>query len=81
MKNEKEATPKLAKRKKSRWTRDDTELTLLGLPAAIWFAVFAYLPLFGLIVAFKDYRLQPGMGFWAACSPVIGPGSKTSPSF
>ena len=63
MKNEKEATPKLAKRKKSRWTRDDTELTLLGLPAAIWFAVFAYLPLFGLIVAFKDYRLQPGMGF------------------
>lgn len=38
MKNEKEATPKLAKRKKSRWTRDDTELTLLGLPAAIWFA-------------------------------------------
>ena len=63
MKNEKEATPKLAKRKKSRWTRDDTELTLLGLPATIWFAVFAYLPLFGLIVAFKDYRLQPGMGF------------------
>ena len=63
MKNEKEPVPKLAKKKKFSWTRDDTELTLLGLPATIWFAVFAYLPLFGLIVAFKDYRLQPGMGF------------------
>ena len=63
MKKEKEPVPKLAKKKKFSWTRDDTELTLLGLPATIWFAVFAYLPLFGLIVAFKDYRLQPGMGF------------------
>ena len=63
MKNEKEPVPKLAKKKKLSWTRDDTELTLLGLPATIWFAVFAYLPLFGLLVAFKDYRLQPGMGF------------------
>ena len=63
MKNEKEPVPKLAKKKKFSWTRDDTELTLLGLPATIWFAVFAYLPLFGLLVAFKDYRLQPGMGF------------------
>ena len=65
MSKQKEAVTELEKRKKGkfRWTRDDTELTLLGLPATIWFAVFAYLPLFGLIVAFKDYRLKPGMGF------------------
>ena len=78
MKNEKEPVPKLAKKKKFSWTRDDTELTLLGLPVIIWFAVFDYLPLFGLIVAFKDYRLQ---AFWGACSPANGPGSRTSPSF
>ena len=49
--------------KKKRWTRDDTELTLLGLPAAIWFLLFCYLPMFGLIIAFKDYRIQPGKSF------------------
>ncbi|NJP41229.1 sugar ABC transporter permease [Oscillospiraceae bacterium HV4-5-C5C] len=45
------------------WTRDDTELTLLGLPSAIWYFVFSYLPMFGLIIAFKNYRIVPGKGF------------------
>lgn len=64
MKNETAmAAPEATKRKKPRWTRDDSELALLGLPATIWFAVFAYLPMFGLIIAFKDFKLQPGMGF------------------
>lgn len=51
------------KRKKFTWTRDDSELALLGLPTTIWFAVFAYLPMFGLIIAFKDFKLQRGAGF------------------
>ena len=57
------AAPEVKKRKKFSWTRDDSELALLGLPATIWFAVFAYLPMFGLIIAFKSFKLQPGMGF------------------
>ena len=58
MKNETAmAAPEVKKRKKFSWTRDDSELALLGLPATIWFAVFAYLPMFGLILAFKDYRI------------------------
>ncbi len=50
-------------KKRSWWTQDDTELTLLGLPAAIWYAVFCYLPMFGLIIAFKNYRITAGKGF------------------
>ena len=45
---------------KKRWSRDDTELFLLSLPTLIWYAIFAYLPMFGIIIAFKVYRLQPG---------------------
>lgn len=45
---------------KKRWTRDDTELFLLSLPTLLWYAIFAYLPMFGIIIAFKVYKLQPG---------------------
>lgn len=50
------------KRKKKRWTRDDTELSLLALPTTIWFLLFCYLPMFGIIIAFKDFRITGG--FW-----------------
>lgn len=36
------------------------ELLLLSLPGAIWFLIFAYLPMFGVIVAFKDFSVGPG---------------------
>lgn len=62
MKNDKPAAPAVKPRRK-RWTRDDTELTLLGLPAVIWYAVFCYLPMFGLLIAFKEYKLSPGKSF------------------
>lgn len=45
---------------KRRLSRDDTELFLLSLPTLLWYAIFAYLPMFGIIIAFKVYRLQPG---------------------
>ena len=54
-------TAKLARRNK--WTRDDTELTILALPTSIWFALFCYLPMFGVILAFKDYRIAGDSGF------------------
>jgi putative aldouronate transport system permease protein len=43
-------------KKKRRLTADNVELALLGLPVVIWFALFAYLPMFGIVIAFKRYR-------------------------
>lgn len=51
------------KRRHSKWTRDDFELSLLGLPAFIWFVLFSYLPMFGLVIAFKKYRIFPQQSF------------------
>ena len=48
---------------RARWTRDDTQLFLLSLPTVVWYALFCYLPLFGLIIAFKRYQVAPGKGF------------------
>lgn len=36
------------------------ELLILSTPGAIWFLMFAYLPLFGVLVAFKKFRLSGG---------------------
>ncbi len=52
-----------AKVKGKKFTFDDLELILLSLPTVVWFAIFSYLPMFGVIIAFKTYRLQPGKGF------------------
>ena len=49
--------------KRKRWTKNDTELTILALPTAVWYVVFSYLPMFGIIIAFKNYKLSPGHGF------------------
>lgn len=48
---------------KRKWNRDDTELGLLGLPTFIWYVLFCYLPMFGIIIAFKNYSLKRGHGF------------------
>lgn len=55
---------KLVSKKKRIWTKDDTELTLLGLPTIVWYVLFSYLPMFGVIIAFKKFRLSPGHGFF-----------------
>ena len=39
------------------------ELLILSMPGAVWFLFFAYLPLFGILVAFKKFRLS-GDGFF-----------------
>ena len=54
---------KLSGKRRNKWTRDDTELTLLALPTSVWFFLFCYLPMFGIILAFKDYRIVEGSGF------------------
>ncbi len=45
------------KKKKFRWSKDDSELTVLALPATALYVVFCYLPMIGIIMAFKDYKL------------------------
>lgn len=57
----KKSTPK-AKSKVGFFTRlkMNRELLVLSVPGAIWFLCFAYLPLFGILVAFKKYRLSGG---------------------
>lgn len=38
------------------------ELTLLALPTTIWYLIFAYIPMFGVVIAFKNLRIT-GKGF------------------
>ena len=40
--------------------RADRELTLMSLPAVIWYILFCYLPLFGIVFAFKQFTPKPG---------------------
>lgn len=44
--------------RKKRWDRDDTELSILALPTTIWYILFCFIPMVGIIIAFKDYRIQ-----------------------
>lgn len=48
---------------KKKWTTEDSELGLLGLPTFIWYVFFSYLPMFGLLIAFKNYRVFPKQSF------------------
>ena len=53
----------IPKKKRFRLHREDVELTVLALPAAIWFLLFSYLPMVGIIIAFKNYKIDPHHGF------------------
>ena len=44
------------RKKRIRFGTDNIELALLGLPVVVWFTLFSYLPMFGIIIAFKRYR-------------------------
>lgn len=50
------------KKKGSRLKRlkANKELLFLTIPGTIWFLVFAYLPMFGIIIAFKDWKIHGG---------------------
>lgn len=62
VKNTKEKTTKV-KIKSKKWNRDDTELTLLALPTFVWYILFCFLPMFGVVIAFKRYQIFPGKSF------------------
>lgn len=50
------AAPHLSK-KRRRWRKDDTELSLLAIPTVVWYILFCYLPMFGIVLAFKNYKI------------------------
>ncbi len=41
--------------------RRNLSLLLMGLPGIVQIFIFAYLPMFGLVIAFKDYRFNLGI--------------------
>lgn len=50
-------------RRKRYFSMDDLELTLLSLPTTLWYLLFCYLPMFGVIIAFKQFRPMANAGF------------------
>ncbi|GHU69778.1 sugar ABC transporter permease [Clostridia bacterium] len=53
----------MKRRRRLHITQDDAQLFLLSLPTAVWYLCFCYLPMFGVIIAFKNYRVAAGKGF------------------
>lgn len=51
------------KRKRRRITLDDWQLVGLSLPTLIWFLALCYVPMFGIVIAFKNYKVAAGKGF------------------
>ncbi len=56
-------TPTAGARKKTRWFyfRKNLPLTVMALPALILMVLFKYLPLSGIILAFKRYNIRDGI--------------------
>ncbi|MCR5278378.1 MAG: ABC transporter permease subunit [Lachnospiraceae bacterium] len=44
--------------------RHNKQLALMSLPAIVWYAIFCYLPLFGVAFAFKHFTPVPGESLW-----------------
>ena len=52
---------------------DNLEIFLLHLPTTIWYLLFCYAPMFGVIIAFKNYKPRPDKSFlWALFNNKIG---------
>lgn len=50
-------------------------LIALSIPTLLWYIAFSYLPMFGIVIAFKRYRPVPGKNFiynLFAASPWVG---------
>jgi len=49
------------KRRSKRKFKNNMELLVLTLPAVIFYLIFMYTPMFGLVIAFKDYKAPKGI--------------------
>lgn len=58
---------KMKSKKKSIFQKmkENRALLFMLLPGALWLLIFCYLPMFGVIIAFKDYRISPD-GFFSS---------------
>ena len=56
---------KIKKRRRGSWSKNDTELTLLAIPTTVWYVLFCFMPMFGLIIAFKNYKAVGGRSFFS----------------
>jgi len=54
--------PPVRKRRR-RFTKDDFQLTCLSFSTVVWYIAFCYIPFFGVVFAFKNYKFAPGRGF------------------
>lgn len=57
--NELSYTKTTLKKRKSN-LKKNLALLLMILPGAAWLIIFKYLPMFGIVIAFKDFRFFPG---------------------
>lgn len=48
--------------------KNDWQLYILLMPAVVYLVLFHYMPMYGIQIAFKDYR--PSIGIWG--SPLVG---------
>jgi putative aldouronate transport system permease protein len=48
-------------RKRQKIKKYDLQMLVLTLPALLWFVIFAYIPMGGIIVAFKSYKYSAGI--------------------
>lgn len=51
------------KARRRRVTGDDWQLIGLSLPTLLWYLLICYVPMFGIVIAFKNYKVAPGQGF------------------
>lgn len=42
--------------RRKKWKRKDFELSVIALPTFVWYLAFSYLPMFGVVIAFKEYK-------------------------
>lgn len=57
----KQATPPTNVRRRRLSSRDNLVLALLALPGIVWFVIFSYGPMAGLVVAFKSFNIRDGI--------------------
>ena len=54
-------TSSVKKKSKRQTFRENAELSVLTIPGVLYFLIFCYMPMIGIIIAFKDYRNNLGV--------------------
>lgn len=62
MRNAVTAAVQPSSRSQKRLQKDHIRLYLLFLPVAVWYIIFQYVPMGGLVIAFQDFKILKGIG-------------------